>query len=79
MVKAVAGVEWGRISTRRRVAYGIAAVLFLFVFAAIAWFALQARRAGMIDMGFMGATLAGGVFSIFTAITGKERRKVVDR
>ena len=79
MVRAVAKVEWVRISTRRRVAFGIASVLFLVVFAAIAWFALQARRAGVIDAGFLGATLAGGVFSMFTAITGKERRKVVDR
>ena len=78
-MKSVARVEWVRISTRRRLAYGIAAVLFLFVFTAIAWFALLTGRAGMIDAGFMGATLAGGVFSIFTAITGKEKRKVVDR
>jgi len=75
--KAVARVEWVRITTRRRVAFGIAAVVILLVFAALAWFVLQGRRAGMIDMGLLGATLGGGVFSTFTAITGKEKRKIV--
>ncbi|MEK6851426.1 MAG: hypothetical protein AABY30_02685, partial [Candidatus Thermoplasmatota archaeon] len=53
----------------------LAAVL-LAVFAAIAWLDLQARRTGMIDMALMGGTLAGGAFALFTAVTGKEQRKV---
>jgi len=70
-------VEWVRISSGRRVAYGLLAVVMLLVFALVAWLDLQARRTGALDMGIMGGTLAGGAVLAFSAITGKERRKVV--
>ncbi len=68
--------EWVRISAGRRVGYALLAVLLLLVFAAVAWLDLQARATGMIDMGIMGGTLAGGAFAAFTALIGKEQRKV---
>lgn len=69
-------VEWVRISTGRRLGFAGLAALMLLVFAAIAWLDLQARSTGMIDMALMGGTLAGGGFALFTAVTGKEQRKV---
>lgn len=69
-------VEWVRISTTRRLGYAAAAVVMLLVFALIAWVDLEAGRAGAIDMGIMGGTLAGGAFALLAAATGKEQRKV---
>ena len=68
-------VEWVRISAGRRLGFAALALVMLLIFAAIAWLDLQARRTGMIDMAVIGGTLAGGVFALFTAVTGKEQRK----
>ena len=72
-------VEWVRISTGRRLGFSALALVMLLVFAAIAWVDFQARRTGMIDMALMGGTLGGGVFALFTAVTGKEQRRVGNR
>jgi len=68
-------VEWVRISAGRRIAYALGAVAMLLVFGVVAWLDFQARRTGMLDMGCMGGTLAGGAFAAFIAIIGKEQRK----
>lgn len=74
-VRPTRQVEWVRITTGRRIAYGLGAIVLLLIFAAVAWLDFQAGKTGAIDMGIMGGTLAGGGFAAFSAITGKEQRK----
>jgi len=69
-------VEWVRITAGRRIVYGIGAIVSLLIFTAVAWLDLQAGRTGALDGAIMGGTLAGGAFATFSAIAGKEQRKV---
>ena len=68
--------EWVPLSPERRAAYAVGGTLLILLALAIAWVDLQARRTGMIDMGIMGGALAGGGFMAYSAIIGKEQRKV---
>ncbi len=68
--------EWVALSRGRRVAYAVVGTLLLLLALAIASVDLQARRTGMIDMAIMGGALAGGGFLAYSAIIGKEQRKV---
>jgi hypothetical protein len=69
-------VEWVKISRSRRIGYGLGAILFLSIFVALVLFTIQAGKFGMLDAGIMGATLAGGGFAAYCAVTGKERQPV---
>jgi hypothetical protein len=76
MAGAPRQVEWVQITTSRRIGYGLGALVMLLIFAGIAWLDLQAGKTGLIDTTIMGATLAGGGFAAFFAVTGKEQRKI---
>jgi hypothetical protein len=71
--------EWVRLSTDRRIAYGLVALCCFLLLAAIAWLDIQARAFGMIDGAIMGGALAGGGFLAYSAILGKEQRKIAGR
>ena len=66
---------WVRMSPGRRILVGAVGALMLLLFGGVLWLDIQAGRTGMIDMGIMGATLAGGGMAAFFAILGKEQRR----